>query len=252
MPETFTVAVLSDIHGNDVALEAVLADLAGRPHDAVVVAGDLVSHGPRPREAFARLRALAAPTVYGNTDRYVLGHGVPSSVASLFDWARQRIGDEGTAWLASLPFRHPVTPPEGASPEDDLLVVHATPTDVDAFLSLEADPSGAWDVTPEAEAATMVGDARASLILFGHIHRATAGTVRGRRLASAGSVGFPSDGDPRAAYALVTWRGDGWQVAHRRVAYDHAGVAKELVQAGVPFADVLVRRLVGACYVPLG
>ena len=251
MAGPFTIAILSDIHGNAAALDAVVADLAAVPHDAVVVAGDLVLHGPRPAEALARVRDLAAPTISGNTDRYVLADELPAGLDLLVGSVRERIGADGLAYLAGLPFDHRVTPPGGASPGDDLLVVHATPTDVDAVLILEPDPFGTWPVTPAEEAAALLGDARANLIVFGHIHYASAGTVAGQRLASVGAVGFPFDGDPRAAYALATWDGQEWRVAHRRVAYDHRRAAEDLLRSGGPFADPLARRLSEARFVPL-
>src|SRR3712207_2278406 len=102
MTESSTVAILSDIHGNATALEAVLADLAGQPADAPVIAGDLVLHGPRPAEALARVRGLDAPTITGNTDRFFLADEPPTGTEALVGWARERIGDEGVAYLAAL------------------------------------------------------------------------------------------------------------------------------------------------------
>lgn len=247
----YTVAILADVHGNVAAMAAVLADLAGRPHDETVVAGDLVLFGPRPAEALTRLQELGAPTISGNTDRFLAAADPPPDVAPFVEWARARVGPEGVAWLAALPFAHRVTPPGGSSPGDDLLVVHATPTDVDAVLILERDPVAGWEVTPEAAAQRLVGDAEANLILYGHIHYASAGTVAGRRLVSVGAIGFPMDGDPRAAYALVTWDGSAWRVDHRRVAYDHRAAADEVVAAGMPRADRIARRLLEARPVPL-
>lgn len=215
MAGPFTIAILSDIHGNAAALDAVLADLAAVPHDAVVVAGDLVLHGPRPAEALARVRDLVAPTISGNTDHYVLADEVPAGLDLLVGSVRERIGVDGMAYLAGLPFDHRVTPPGGASPGDDLLVVHATPTDVDAVLILEADPFGTWPVTPAEEATALLGDARANLIVFGHIHYASAGTVG----ASASPRSAPSASRSTATPAPPTrWRpgtgrSGGWRTA---------------------------------------
>ncbi len=244
MAAGYTVAVLSDMHGNDAAFAAALADLATQPHDAVVIAGDLVLNGPYPAETLARVRERGAPTIYGNTDRFFVPEN-PESDSDAVRWVRERIGADGVAYLLSLPFEHRITPPNGSSPDDDLLIVHASPTDVDAAVITEAHPrsgSGRW-VTPEDQAVRLIGDARANLILNGHIHFASAGTVRGQRLASIGAVGFPFDGDQRAAYALVTWDGTNWQVAHRRVAYDVQAVIADLRASGAPFADLASRRL---------
>lgn len=112
MPQPHPVAVLADIHGNDHPLAAVPADLAARPH-AAVVAGDLFSHGPRPREALARRRALAAPTIHDNTDRSVLGDRTPPSVTVLFAWTRRRPSLRSASKGSDAPL---FAPKDGACP----------------------------------------------------------------------------------------------------------------------------------------
>jgi predicted phosphodiesterase len=245
----FTVAVLSDVHGNAAALRAVLADLATQPHHRLVVAGDLARPGPRPAESLDALRALDPKTttiIQGNSDRRLAsGRGHPAVL-----WGRTQVGPERLAWLAALPFDCRITPPCGASPADDLLVVHATPTNMSAVLTVEPDPFGQLDVTPEARARELLGDATANLILAGHVHYASSGVAAGRRFATVGSVGFPWDGDHRAAYALVTWDGAAWRPRHRRVAYDHQSVIDELRRIGTPFAHEAAERLAWACIRP--
>lgn len=244
MAADYSVAVISDIHGNVAAFDAALADLATQPHDAVVIAGDLALFGPRPTAALARVRQQAAPTIYGNTDAFLLDEDRVASDPGL-QWVRERIGAEGIAYLASLPFSHRVTPPGGTSPDDDLLIVHASPTDVDNAVITQTNPNSGSGrrLTPEDEAVQLIGDARANLILYGHIHFASSGTVRGRRLASIGAIGFPFDHDQRAAYAIVTWDGQEWHVAHRRVPYDVQAVIADLRGSGAPFAALAAGRL---------
>lgn len=240
----YTVAVLSDIHGNAAALAATLADLAAQPHEAVVIAGDLVLNGPRPAESLARVRERNVPTIVGNTDRFFApDHSEAGSPG--VRWVRERLGTDGVAYLLALPFDHRITPPDGSSPDDDLLIVHASPQDVNTAVITEPNAASASGsrITPEDEAAQLIGGARANLILYAHIHYASSGTVRGQRLASIGAVGFPFDGDQRAAYALVTWDGANWQVAHRRVAYDVQAVIADLRASDAPFADLASRRL---------
>lgn len=249
MTDSYTVTLISDVHGNLAALEAVLADLAGEPHDALVVAGDLAVLGPRPAEAMARLRALNVPTILGNTDAYLLAEEPPAQLAELVAWTKRQLDAADLDFLASLPREHRIALPDERSPQDDLLVVHATPTDIEAVLSLEPDPFGDFPPTPEAEAAALLGDARANLIVFGHIHRFSQGTVRGQRLASVGAVGFPHDGDTRAAYGVATWDGVAWTLAPRRVAYDHEAVAAELEARDIPLAALAAARLRTARFV---
>lgn len=246
----YTVAVLADMHGNAAAFEAALADLAGQPHDATVLAGDLLMNGPRPAETLAAVRALGVPTIHGNTEPMITDRANPDPVAR---WVRERLTADDLAYLAALPFAHRITPPGGASPADDLLIVHATPTDVDAALFTATPPGQAASAapTPEEEAVALLGDARASLILHGHIHVFSSGTVRGRRVASVGSVGFPFDRDRRAAYALVSWDGRDWHVTPRRVPYDHEGVIAEYAALDIPRKDLFVRRLREATFIAL-
>jgi predicted phosphodiesterase len=249
MPD-YTVAVLSDMHGNAAAFEAALADLAAQPHDATVLAGDLIMNGPRPRETLAAVRALGVPTIHGNTEPMLTDQANDDPVAR---WVRDRLGDDDLAYLAALPFSHRITPPGGSSPDDDLLIVHATPTDVEAalFTELPPDQEAITATTPEDEAAALLGDARANLILYGHIHCFTSGTVRGRRVASVGSVGFPADRDRRAAYALVTWDGGNWHVAPRRVPYDYQAVIAEYADLDIPRKEIFIHRLREATFIAL-
>ncbi len=245
MADQYTVAVISDIHGNVAGFDAVLADLATQRYDALVIAGDLIFAGPRPAESLAQVRAQNAPTIYGNTERFFVDADSPMANDPGVQWVRERIGAEGLAYIASLPFAHRVTPPGGRSPEDDLLIVHATPTDVNAVLITQEPPQGSTvlTVTPEAEALAHIGGAQAELILYGHIHYASAGMVGGQRVTSIGSAGFPFDGDHRAAYALVAWDGAHWQVTNRRASYDYEAVIAELAQTDALFAPLSIRRL---------
>ncbi|MCK4874154.1 MAG: metallophosphoesterase family protein [Phycisphaerales bacterium] len=250
MPDrSYVVAVVSDIHGNAAALRMVLSDLANRPHDELVFAGDYVLFGPRPAEALTLIREQNCPAVYGNTDRFVTHGSGPAALRPVAEWAQRRLGDDDIRYLCEMPFQHRITPPGGASPDDDLLIVHATPTDVDAVLILGPDAFSENAVTPVAEAQTLVGSARAGLIVYGHIHYASSGSVDGQRLASVGSVGFPFDGDQRAAYALATWNGVRWTIKHRRVEYDHATVADELEQTDIPLGAITAQRIRSAGYI---
>jgi predicted phosphodiesterase len=247
MPD-YTVAVLSDMHGNAAALEAVLADLAAQTHDAMVFAGDLIMNGPRPAETLAAVRALGVPTVHGNTEPMITDQSNNDPVAR---WVRERLTDDDLAYLAALPFSYRITPPGGNSPDDDLLIVHATPTDVDAALFTQVPPGqeAINRITPEDKAVALLGGARANLILHGHIHIFSSGTIRGQRVASVGSVGYPADRDHRAAYALVTWDGQEWRVTPRRVPYNYQAVIAEYADLDIARKEIFIRRLADATHV---
>ncbi len=233
----FTVAVLADIHGNLDAFDAVLADLTVQQHEIMVLAGGLLTGGPQPVETLQRIRDLHVPTIFGNADREVVK---AQSSLPIARWTREQIGEEGVAYLKALPLAHRITPPDGRSPEDDLLIVHTTPTSVDPVIILEPHPLETdifhHATTPEADVISLLGAARANLIVNGHIHYASSGVVRGQRLASIGAVGSPTDGDQRAAYALISWDGNLWQVTHRHVSYAYESTAQAVKQSGQPVA----------------
>lgn len=249
---TETVAILSDVHGNDRALQAVLAALATTPHDRIVIAGDHVWNGVRPAEALRRLRTLEVPMLLGNTDEYLWRPAKHPDMPVMVAWSQRQIGDEGIAFLRSLPISWRETPPGGTSPDDDLLVVHATPTDVDAELVLEPDPFGSLAVTPADEARQLIGDARAGLIVAGHLHYASSGTIDGQRVATVGSVGGSLDGNPEAAWALARWDGRSWTLEHRRTAYDVEAAATEIERRhpDAALGRVLAERLRQARWLP--
>lgn len=244
----YSVAVISDIHGNVAALNAVLEDLRIRPCDRLVVAGDLVLSGPRPAESLDAVRNLGAPTIYGNTDVLVFDEQYSEE---RLGWVREKLGTDGLRYLKGLSFEYRITPPGGRSPEDDLLIVHATPADVNGMLVLQPVPFSQRPVTPEAEARTLLGDAKADLIVAGHLHYASCGVPCGQRYSIIDSVGFPYDGDHRAGYAGVRWDGQDWHVENHRLSYDYHQVAEDLRRCGAPFGELSAQRILQARFRPV-
>lgn len=246
---SYTVAVLADIHGNLAALDAVLVDLATQPHDAVVLAGDLLANGPQPAETLARIQTLDAQVIYGNMDEAIV-QATPADPVTW--WARQQIGAAGVAYLEGLPFAHRVTPPGGDPAGCDLLVVHSTPRSVHDILILQLEPYGTnfAATTPEEDAAGMLDDTHAGLIVYGHIHYFSAGVVRGQPLRSIGSVGFPFDGDRRAAYALLHWDGAAWQLVARRVQYAYEKTVRAIRRSGQPLPQRYAQMILKAKWLP--
>jgi predicted phosphodiesterase len=245
------VAILSDIHGNVLALDAVLADLASRgPFDQVVVAGDLVWAGPRPREVIDRVQALRAIVIRGNTDAFFdsdveTPEGKdPGRFTTQLTWMLDQLGPERVAYLRALPFSYLISP----APGNDLLVVHANPRDMDQAIMRRAPDADLDDLLFE--------DGRPPAwraLAFGHIHTPFIRTWRDRLLVNVSSVGLPMDGDQRAAYAILTWepagRGGGaWRAEHRRVAYPTAVVVHEMKTSGLPRGKHFAERLMAASY----
>ncbi len=236
------VAVLSDIHGNILALEAVLADLAAQGGaDLIVVAGDLCLDGPRPREALARVVALDCPVVQGNTDRDLALSTTAidgSARGELLRWTREQLGAEGLDYLRTLPFSHRIPAPDGVGA---VLVVHANPQNLDDPLRPNA---------PEAQLAPLLAEVapEVTTIVFGHLHLPFVRQVGRLTLVDVASVGLPKDGDRRAGYGLLTWADGGWSVEQRRVEYPVEAVVAQLQEADLPGVDELVKALLRARY----
>lgn len=227
------LAVLSDIHGNLVGLDACIADLAAQGGaDAIVAAGDLCLDGPKPRKVLQRLEQLGVQCVRGNTDRYVADPGderfEPLEDAQLA-WTRSDLGEKWLAWLRALPFALRV-----GDEDNELLVVHANP---------RSDDEHVWPDADDATLERMFDGEHASAVAFGHLHLPYVRMWRGKLLVNVASAGLPKDGDPRACYVILTERDGGWQVKHRRVPFDVKKVATQLADCGIPGSTELIATL---------
>lgn len=229
------IAILSDIHGNLVGLDACLADLhAQGGADVIVAAGDLCLDGPKPKRVLQRLQEIGAKCVRGNTERFICDPDSALSELSEADrkqisWARSEIGEKWLAWLAQLPFSQ-----RFGEPENELLVVHANPSSDNEHL---------WPDADDATLERLIGDEKAAVIAFGHLHLPYVRVWRGKVLVNVASAGLPKDGDPRAGYAILTQCSGGWEVKHRRVAFDVKKVATQLADCGIPESAELISTL---------
>jgi predicted phosphodiesterase len=236
------IAIVSDIHANLTAFEAVLADLKQVSPDLIVQGGDLVGSGSRPADVVDRIRDLGWPGVYGNTDEMLWNADVvaeffrPPALAHFRDMVSRSIdatiaaiGDERLAWLRTLPERFTVTANATAT-AGSLAVVHASPGDC-------------WRAPGAAASDEMLtstyGPLGAARVIYGHIHLPYVRRLPAFTLANAGSVGLPYDGDPRASYAVV----DDADITIRRVEYDIEREAAALVARQIPDAAWIAERL---------
>jgi putative phosphoesterase len=211
------IAIVSDVHGNLTALEAVLAELADQKPDLVVHGGDLAFNGPRPAECVDRIRELGWPGVRGNMDEALETHrGRHASI----DWARERLGEDGTRWLQEQPMEW--------RRGGELALVHAVPGDLWKAIGPE---------TGDAELREIYGPLAARLAVYCHIHRPYVREIGDLIVANTGSVGLPFDGDTRAAFLLVS---DG-RLETRRVAYDVERAVSEVEASGHPDAANIAR-----------
>lgn len=234
------IAVISDIHGNQVALEAVLQDLESqRDLSHIIVAGDLCLNGPRPREVLSIIQRLGCPVIQGNVDADVARQNAQNGVKKqdTVSWTREQIGADGIAYLAALPFYHLVVNNEGT----DLLVVHANPLDQEEAI---------YSTTPDSRLEVLLGNLAPTIgvVAFGHYHVAYQRQWRDLLLVDVGSCGLPRDGDIRAAYAILTWNGKSWEAQHRRVTYDVNATVKQLKQSGIPHSEKRIKVLLSATY----
>jgi putative phosphoesterase len=205
------VAVVSDIHGNLTAFEAVLADLRDTAPDLVLHGGDLADSGSGPCEIVDRIRDLQWPGVCGNTDEMLFSpRPVMPQVDAMAEWTREQLGEARLAWLAALPRQHF---------EEQFALVHATPGNL-------------WRIAVDD---SEFAELNRPLAVYGHTHRPF---VR-ESVANSGSVGLPYDGDARASYLLI----DDSVPAIRRVKYDVEREVRRLLECGVPHAEWMVRML---------
>src|SRR5690242_19658222 len=226
------VAILSDIHGNQIALDAVLHDLAQQPDiDQLVIAGDLCLNGPCPRQVLDTVRKLRCPVIMGYTDSdIVTGNPVKAGKKKVVDWTREQIKAKGIDYLASLPFSHLISNPSGS----DLLVVHANPHNLKAHIYPDASEDTLEQFLGELE--PTIG-----ALAFGHYHVAYTRQWRDLLLVDVGSCGLPRDKDLRAAYAILIWQQNSWQAEHRRVEYGVKAVVKQMETSGMPRAKKYIK-----------
>ncbi len=229
------LAVLSDVHGNLIALEATLAAIRDASPDAILVAGDLVLNGPDPGGAVDALRALdagGALIVSGNTDIAVAdfdygaafpqyADGVPDAIQIAAEWAHDELSDEQLGWLRRLPAERRLRT------DDDtlVLVVHASPGSQTRGFDQALDAN----VILERVSAT---DAR--VVCVGHTHVPEVRDLGWKVIVNDGSAGYVFDGDPTASWALVTIE-DGEVAAEiRRTEFDTMSVANAISARGLP------------------
>jgi predicted phosphodiesterase len=247
------IALLSDVHGNPIALDAVLRDIAAQGDvDAYWALGDHAALGPDPAGALERLAALPnARFTRGNSDRHVATNDRP--VPTLEEivrqpdqltrfvevdrstiWARGYLSATGwLGWLSNLPLEQRLVLPDGTR----LLGVHAAPGTDDGL--------GIRDEQSDDELARLLDAAEADLLFVGHTHRGLDRVVGNRRVVNLGLISLPATADHRASYVVLEGTADGYRVQPRRVVYDVAATAEAIRSAHHPAGDFLVRHWTG-------
>jgi putative phosphoesterase len=248
-------AVLSDIHGNLPALEAVMAEITAEGIEQVVQLGDALSGPLWPAETADRLMRLGWPAISGNHERQVLT--LPGDRQGASDaFASARIGPEVRRWLRALPATRWLSP--------EIFCCHGTPDSDLIYLMETVTPDFGENGSPglraatAAELAARLGTCRAAVVLCGHSHVPHVAACEGCLVVNPGSVGLPAyddahphphhveTGSPHARWAVVQGRSGGFSVALRATAYDHDAAARRAEANGRgDWADALRTGRVG-------
>jgi putative phosphoesterase len=234
------VAIVTDIHGNQPALEACLAAIDAIDVDAVYCGGDLVGYGPHPNEVCRLIERRGIPTIYGNYD-YAIARDLDDCGCAYVDRSDRELGQRSVAWTLShtdaeskefmrgLPFdlRFDLG-------DQRVRLVHGSPRKVNEYL---------FEDKPERTFERIAALADCDVLAFGHTHKPWIRSYGGVLFVNCGSVGKPKDGDPQAGFALLELGRDGKVAASvERVPYDAESVAREVAEAGLPgeYAEKLV------------
>jgi putative phosphoesterase len=231
------IAVVSDIHGNLPALQAVVADFTRRGVDAAVNLGDSLSGPLLPLETAAFLMAQDWVQLRGNHERQVLAPPAPNDDPSDV-YARATLGAAERSWIAALPHCRAFS--------DEVLLCHGTPARDDEFF-LESLAPGRLRAASAAEVASRLGNVAAAVVICGHSHvPRLMRNARGQLLVNPGSVGQPAwddeqpmfhaveNGAPDARYAIVEKRDGNWSAQLLAVPYDHEAMAALALEHGRP------------------
>jgi predicted phosphodiesterase len=240
-------ALLSDVHANLPALEAVFADLDARSDvDAIYHLGDLVGYAPWPDEVVQLLNDRAVPGIAGNYDsttatdyrhcgcKYEDARQEELSHVS-YEWTRAHISAETKRYLGSLPFRIDVRPLGGHVAGPRLILLHGNAALNTVYWT--EDRSDRFCLQMAETVNAKAGD----VIAFGHTHKPWHREIEGIHFVNTGAVGRPKDGDARAGYALVTMDGTRVGVEMVRVDYDIQRAAEGIMGSELPddFAEIL-------------
>jgi predicted phosphodiesterase len=237
------IAILADIHANLLALEAVIADLEIVQPDQVIVAGDFQNRGPAPKEVYDRLRQFGWPLLRGNHEDYVIEQSEsPAEEAHAVDlyawqparWTAERV-PETIPFLRTLPIAIQLSGPDGSF----VCVAHGSP---------RSNAEGFFPSTRDEKALIMLGEPMPTVLCCGHTHLPLQKQIGPTRVFNVGSVGFPFDGDWRAAYGILNWSEGAWSTELRRVPYPVKAVAESLAAPEIyrgfgPLVKIIQREL---------
>jgi putative phosphoesterase len=242
------IAVISDMHGNDLAFEAVEADIKNQKVDQVVCLGDAVQGGPQPAEVVQRLRQLNCPVVMGNADAWLVSgketadEGIPperlKKMGEVRLWSLSKLTEDDIDFIAKFQPTVTIRLENGL----DLLCFHGSPTSFDDILLPAA---------PEAEFQKFLGAYSKHILTGGHTHAQQIRRVGDLFFFNPGSVGFayshnqPAENfhaDPWAEYAVLSAANRQVGVEFRRVPFDANELIRIYRESGRPFAEEAIAQ----------
>ena len=217
------IAVISDIHSNLDAFEAVIADLP--TVDNIICLGDIVGYGPQPNEVVEKVRQLRPVVVLSGNHDYAIStgeiEGFSPHAAIAAKWTRKQLKKENLRYLTAL------------SPSSRLVLDEVR---ISLFHASPRDPLSEY-IYPgilQSEVDTLLDQSEGKLLLLGHTHVPMVCSSKKGILANPGSVGQPRDTIPRASYAILTVSDGRVSVVIRRVVYNIDSVAEKIINAGLP------------------
>ena len=233
------VAVITDIHANLPALEAVVAAIEWTDVDAVYCGGDLVGYGPHPNSVCQQIEHRGIPTIYGNYD-YAIARDFDDCGCAYRDQHDRELGQRSVEW--TLEHTDPESKEFMRGLSFDLRfemgarrvrLVHGSPRKVNEYLFADK---------PARTFERIAAGADCDVLVFGHTHQPRVHEYGGVLFVNCGSVGKPKDGDPRASFAVLELAESDMLVTIERVEYDAESVAREVAESGLPaeYAEKLV------------
>jgi putative phosphoesterase len=225
------VAVITDIHANLPAFEAVLETIESTGVDAVYCGGDLVGYGPHPNEVCRLIEDRGIPTIYGNYD-YAIARDLEDCGCAYRDRKDRELGQLSVAWTLEHTNRRSKDFMRGL-PFDlrfemggrRVRLVHGSPRKVNEYLFADK---------PARTFERIAAGADCDVLVFGHTHQPWVAEYGGVRFVNCGSVGKPRDGDPRASFAMLEVAEGDLSVTIERVEYDAESVARQVAESGLP------------------
>ncbi|WP_299088497.1 metallophosphoesterase family protein [uncultured Metabacillus sp.] len=229
------IAFISDIHGNAVALEAVIEDVKQKNIDKVCVLGDICFRGPEPKRSLDLIRSLQTDVIKGNADEWVVRGvqkgEVPDKVLSMMnkerDWTVSQLEKTDLDYLKGLP-KELHFEIDGVG----IHAFHATPNNLFDVVLPNTDDSGIME--------KLMSNANAQIYIYAHIHKPYIRFINGQVVMNIGSVGLPFDGLTKSSYGLVQINNGGFSVSIERVDFTIQKVIDQYQEGNYPNANMMI------------